>query len=59
MSTEGIPYLFEKGRAEMAAPLMGLGLKLADYVLSPNKDFREKYYELHGGINSPKGMMLG
>ena len=39
--------------------MLNLGLKLADYVLSPNKDFRARYYELHGGISSPKGMALG
>ena len=44
---------------DLGIPVLNLGLKLADYVLDPSKDFRAKYYQLNGGINSPKGMMLG
>ena len=39
--------------------MLNLGLKLADYVLNPSKEFKTRYYELLGGINSSKGMMLG
>ena len=59
MATQGIPYLLEQRWTELGIPLLNLGLKLADYVLSPHKDFREKYYELHGGIGSWVGMKLG
>lgn len=56
---QGIPYLLNQRWIELGIPLVNLGLKLADYVLDPSKDFRGKYYQLHGGIMSQKGMMLG
>ena len=59
MSTQGIQHLLDQRWTELGVPLLNLGLKLADYVLSPNRDFRERYYQLHGGIMSPKGMLLG
>lgn len=56
---QGIQYLLDQRWTDLGIPVLNLGLKLADYVLDPSKGFREKYYQVHGGINSPKGMMLG
>jgi len=59
MGQQGIQYLLDQRWTDLGIPLLNLGLKLADYVLNPSKEFRTRYYELHGGINSSKGMMLG
>ena len=59
MSQAGMQYLLDQRWTDLGIPVLNLGLKLADYILDPSKGFREKYYQLHGGLLSQKGMMLG
>ena len=59
ISSQGIEFLLDQRWSEGGCKLVNLGLKIADYCLKPTNQFRNKYYQLHGGIISPKGMSLG